>query len=78
LAVDVTTPANNLMAEIHNVKHRMPAILAKEDRDVWLTGAPDDAFNVIKKHPDTRMVATLVSTRVNTPKNNDAKPIALI
>jgi hypothetical protein len=34
---------------------------------------------VIKQYPDTHMVATPVSTRVNTPKNNDAaliEPIA--
>jgi putative SOS response-associated peptidase YedK len=71
----VTMPANKLMTEIHNVKHRMPAILTKEDRDVWLTGAPDDAFATIRQYPDTHMVATPVSTRVNTPKNNDAKLI---
>jgi putative SOS response-associated peptidase YedK len=71
----VTMPANKLMTEIHNVKHGMPAILAKEDRDVWLTGSLEDAFAVIKQYPDTHMVATPVSTRVNTPKNNDAKLI---
>jgi hypothetical protein len=71
----VTMPANKLMTEIHNVKHRMPAILAKEDRDAWLTGTPEAAFSVIKQYPDTHMVATPVSTRVNTPKNNDAKLI---
>jgi putative SOS response-associated peptidase YedK len=71
----VTMPANKLMTEIHNVKHRMPAILAKEDQETWLTGSADDAFKVIKQYPDTHMVATPVSTRVNTPKNNDAKLI---
>jgi putative SOS response-associated peptidase YedK len=30
--------ANKLLAEIHNVKRRMVAYLAKEDRDAWLTG----------------------------------------
>jgi putative SOS response-associated peptidase YedK len=53
----------------------MPAILAKEDRDTWLTSTPDEAFKVIKQYPDTHMVATPVSTRVNTPKNNDAELI---
>jgi len=72
----VTMPANALMREIHNVKHRMPAILAKEDRDTWLKGASEDAFKVIKQYPDTHMVATPVSKRVNTPKNNDAELIA--
>jgi putative SOS response-associated peptidase YedK len=68
-------PANKLMTEIHNVKHRMPAILAKEDRDAWLTDTPDQAFSMIKPYPDTHMVATPVSTRVNAPKNSDAKLI---
>jgi putative SOS response-associated peptidase YedK len=68
----VTMPANELMAEIHNVKHRMPAILAKKDREVWLAGTSEEAFKVIKQYADTHMVATPVSTRVNTPKNNDA------
>jgi putative SOS response-associated peptidase YedK len=71
----VTMPENKLMTEIHNVKHRMPAILAKEDRDAWLTGSAEVAFSVIKQYPDTHMVATPVSTLVNTPKNNDAKLI---
>jgi putative SOS response-associated peptidase YedK len=62
----VTLPANQLMTEIHNVKHRMPAILAKEAHDT------DEAFQVLTQYPDTHMVATPVSKRVNTPKNNDA------
>jgi putative SOS response-associated peptidase YedK len=68
----VTMPANRLMTEIHNVKHRMPAILAVEDREAWLTATPAEAFTLIKQYPDTHMVATPVSTRVNAPKNNDA------
>jgi putative SOS response-associated peptidase YedK len=72
----VTMPANALMTEIHNVKHRMPAILTKEDRDAWLTTTPNDAFKVLRQYPDTHMVATPVSKRVNTPKNNDAELIA--
>jgi putative SOS response-associated peptidase YedK len=74
----VTMPANKLMAEIHNVKHRMPAILSKKDQDTWLIGEPDYAFKAIKQYPDTHMVATPVSTRVNTPKNNDKTLIEAI
>jgi putative SOS response-associated peptidase YedK len=74
----VTMPANQLMSDIHNVKHRMPAILAREDRQTWLAGAPDDAFAVIKQYPDTHLVATPVSKRVNTPKNNDSELIAAV
>ena len=71
----VTMPANKLMTEIHNVKHRMPAILAAEDRDAWLRGASEDAFNLLRQYPDDHMVATPVSRRVNTPKNNDVELI---
>ena len=54
----------------------MPAILTKDDRDAWLTTTPDNAFKLLRQYPDTHMVATPVSKRVNTPKNNDAELIA--
>jgi putative SOS response-associated peptidase YedK len=71
----VTLPANALLAEIHNSKRRMPAILAKEDRELWLNGSPDEAFAALKPYPDTHMVAWPVSTRVNKPSQNDARLI---
>jgi len=74
----ITMPANHLMSEIHNAKHRMPAILAREDREVWLTGTSDQAFRAIKQYPDNHMIATPVSKRVNTPKNNDRDLVAPI
>jgi putative SOS response-associated peptidase YedK len=39
------------------------------------TAAPEDAFKLLRQYPDTHMVATPVSKRVNTPKNNDAELI---
>jgi putative SOS response-associated peptidase YedK len=74
----VTMPANALMVEIHNVKHRMPAILDKEDRDAWLNAAPEEALKLLRQYPDTHMVATPVSKRVNTPKNNNAELISRV
>jgi len=65
-------PASKLMSEIHNAKQRMPAILAREDRDACLKGTPEDGFAALKQYPDTHLVATPVSTRINAPKNNDA------
>lgn len=57
----VTTQANALMSEIHNIKKRMPIILKPEDEKKWLNHNPinDFAFpydvNLIatKIHPDT-------------------------
>jgi putative SOS response-associated peptidase YedK len=58
------------MAEIHNVKQRMPAILAAGDIEAWLTGSADDARGALKQYPADSMVAWPVNRRVNTPKNN--------
>jgi putative SOS response-associated peptidase YedK len=71
----ITVPANKLLGEIHNTQHRMPAILAKNDREAWLSGTPDEAWATLKPYPDEHTVAWPVSTRVNTPKNNDAQLI---
>jgi len=68
----ITVPANSLVGEIHNTKQRMPAILEHADRDAWLSGTPDEAWEALAPYPDDLMVAWPVSTRVNTPKNNDA------
>jgi putative SOS response-associated peptidase YedK len=40
----VTTEANELMAEIHNIKKRMPVILHPEDEYKWLHQAPIQEF----------------------------------
>jgi putative SOS response-associated peptidase YedK len=76
--VHITMPAIELMRSIHNAgsnPHRMPAILRMEDQDAWLAGSVDDARAVLKQYDAGLMVAFEVSTRVNTPKNNDAKLI---
>jgi putative SOS response-associated peptidase YedK len=62
------------MKSIHNTgsnPHRMPAILRREDQEAWLAGSVDDARSVLKQYDAGLMVAYEVSTRVNTPKNND-------
>ena len=45
-------------------------------RDAGLTGTPDEAWETLTPYPDDLMVAWPVSTRVNSPKNNDADLIA--
>jgi putative SOS response-associated peptidase YedK len=40
----VTTEANELMAEIHNIKKRMPVILKQEDELKWLQHQPIQDF----------------------------------
>ncbi len=71
----ITMPPNELMAEIHNAKKRMPAILDKDDLETWLTGTPEQAKTVLKQYPQEMMHAYIVSSRVNSPRNNDPKLI---
>lgn len=40
----VTTEANSIMAEIHNIKKRMPIILKPEDEQNWLNHIPYQEF----------------------------------
>ena len=68
----ITMPANELLRDIHNAKQRMPAILQAENVEAWLTGSPEQARAVLKPYPSDEMLAWPVSSRVNTPKNNDA------
>jgi putative SOS response-associated peptidase YedK len=73
--VHLTMPANPLLSEIHNTQHRMPAILAREDREAWLAGSAEDAWAALKPYPAEHMVAWPVSARVNKPANDDAQLI---
>jgi putative SOS response-associated peptidase YedK len=78
----ITLPANELMHFIHNTgshPHRMPAMLKREDHEVWLHGTPDEARATLQQYDQGLMVAYEVSTRVNSTKNNGAtliEPIA--
>lgn len=65
----ITTEPNELLAPIHN---RMPVILAPEDFDVWLEPKESPiAQALLRPYPAELMRAVPVSTRVNSPKNDD-------
>jgi putative SOS response-associated peptidase YedK len=64
----ITVPANRLLAEVHNAKQRMPALLSAEAQASWLFGSPAEARAVLTPYPDELMVAWKVSRRVNNPK----------
>jgi putative SOS response-associated peptidase YedK len=66
----ITMPANALLSEIHNVEHRMPAILRAGDHEIWLRGEEKQARAVLIGYPEETMVAWPVSTRVNSPRND--------
>jgi hypothetical protein len=59
--------ASALVAEIHD---RMPVILPPDTYDRWL-GMESDPRDLLKPFPAELMTMWSVSTRVNTPKNDD-------
>ncbi|MEX0785267.1 MAG: SOS response-associated peptidase [Dehalococcoidia bacterium] len=67
----VTTDANATVEPIHD---RMPVILSDEAADVWmLPGArPEDALDLLVPAPEDALIATRVSPRANSVKNDDA------
>jgi putative SOS response-associated peptidase YedK len=67
----ITVPANPLLAEIHNGKQRMPAILTDSAHDTWLSGDVPAAHAALHSYPAELMLAWRVSTRVNSPKLPD-------
>jgi putative SOS response-associated peptidase YedK len=69
----ITLPANEFMAGIHNARERMPAILRVEDIDTWLRGTPEQARATLLQFPGNELRAHRVSTRVNSPRNDDAQ-----
>jgi putative SOS response-associated peptidase YedK len=75
----IMRPANGLLSEVHNEKRRMPAVLAREDHDAWLSGSATEAQTALRPYPDDLMLAHPVSKKVNSLKApNDSSFIAAI
>ena len=66
----VTLPANRLISEIHNSGLRMPALLTREQRELWLFGTVDSAGTALAAYPDERLLSYAVSDRINSPHSN--------
>jgi putative SOS response-associated peptidase YedK len=66
----ITTEANGLLAPVHD---RMPVILTAEDAEEWLFqgNEPSSVQRLLAPAANEYLVATPVSTRVNSVKNDD-------
>jgi len=68
----ITLPASPLISEIHNSgSRRMPALLTRKLRELWLFGTVDVAGMALAAYPDERLLAYAVSDRINSPLSND-------
>jgi len=65
----LTTRPSALVAKVHD---RMPVVLSGTVLDDWLTGDSAQAARLITPAAEGVLVATPVSTRVNSVKNDDA------
>ncbi len=61
----ITTPANDLMEEIHNTKKRMPLILPLENEKEWIQGMPIEKIrSFLKPYPSDKMKANKVKPSI--------------
>lgn len=72
----ITTDANEMMAEIHNSKKRMPAILGREDEKKWidLSLPLQEASGLLRPYPSELLKAHTVSPLVNSRTENRNSP----
>lgn len=66
----VTVPANALVSGIRKSGRRMPAMLTRAMRELWLLGTVDSAGGALAAYADERLSAYAVSERINSPHNN--------
>jgi putative SOS response-associated peptidase YedK len=64
----ITTTANELVSAIHD---RMPVILHPDDYDRWLSSIEPDPRDLLVPYPAEPMTMWPISTRVNSPVNDD-------
>lgn len=66
----VTTDANEVVGPVHD---RMPVILSDEDADAWMLATEDvkSLGKLLVPAPDPLLIATPVSPRANSAKNDD-------
>jgi putative SOS response-associated peptidase YedK len=73
----ICVPANELMADIANTEHRMPAILRRRDYQTWLRGTPLEAKAALQPYRPEWMQAYAVSPRINSIAPDDRGLIRL-
>jgi putative SOS response-associated peptidase YedK len=76
----VSVAANQLMQEVANTDHGMPAILRRRDYEAWLRGSTVEAMDALQTYSSDRMLAHPVSPRVNCSAADGAaliRPVSL-
>jgi putative SOS response-associated peptidase YedK len=76
----ITTDANPLMAEIHNSKKRMPAILGAAEEKEWLNLSmkPEEVLKLLQPFPEKMMKAHTISPLVSSRTANRNTPEVIL
>ena len=72
----LTCPANELMAEIHNTKKRMPVILETSQESLWLEGKID-LKDMLMPIESACITAHEVSKKIILSKENNISEVQL-
>jgi len=67
----ITAPPNSLLADVQGSSQSMPAILRREDYELWLHGKPGEVHALLRTYPAERMLTHPVSPRVNSLVEDD-------
>jgi putative SOS response-associated peptidase YedK len=72
----ITTPANQMMSEIHNSKKRMPAVLGIEDERKWIEPSLSavEVLKLLRPSPEKALEAHTISPLVNNRRVNRNTP----
>jgi putative SOS response-associated peptidase YedK len=72
----ITTDANEMMAEIHNSKRRMPAILSRSDEKKWIdiSTTLSETSEMLKPCPSKILKAHTISPLINFRNTNRNTP----
>jgi putative SOS response-associated peptidase YedK len=63
----ITTEANELMSQIHNIKKRMPLIIQPKDREKWLAAITEaEIKELMQPLPDGILQAHTISKLITT------------
>lgn len=76
----ITTNANEMMAEIHNSKKRMPVILGRSDEKKWIdiSTTLSEASEMLKPCPSKILKAHTISPLINDRNKNRNTPELII
>lgn len=71
----ITVDANPLLTEVDPATGQMPAILRSEDYNAWLSSGVEQANELLRPYPHTRMVCHPVAPYVNYPQFDEPRLI---